>query len=535
MLRLERIERHHRLDAPEPQSRPKRQSIPGLSAWESEMVRSEQARLWMLLAGVFVSRLPFRARMPYGLDSIQFVLAVDHFDVRLHQPHPPGYFLFVLMGKVGNFVFQDPNLSYVALNIAFSVLAVWLTYWLSRELFGLEGAWLVALLMATSPLVWFHGEVALSNMMDCFLVCLTALLCWRAGRGDLRAAAFAALALGLAGGVRQNTLLFLLPLWLWSLQRFGLRTRLMFAAVLGATCIGWYVPMAALSGGIRQYQTALRDHWLNSNWHGFTLAWLPFNFITVTYFMLLGLGLSSVLLFIGALLFLEKSRGHSIWREARLQFFVAWLAPPLAFFVFVYSHPIQTGHSLVYLPALFALVPQASALVMGRASRAVLAGLALLNTLTFLFMNTPVSRPRIESYERRVTETINLVRSQCRPEETILLNSDFMFLGFRDFMFHLPEFRSYQIKLYSLDGKSRMFAGANRETLLVGAIPVAPGVKHFLMAADELEQSPAFHNRLTLGQSIPGQFVTTASGVRLFRGSIRDFARLFPEIPLNPS
>ncbi|MCI0626314.1 MAG: glycosyltransferase family 39 protein [Acidobacteria bacterium] len=499
------------------------------------MVRSEQERLWMLLAGVFISRLPFRARMPYGLDSIQFVLAVDHFDVRLHQPHPPGYFLFVLMGKIGNFFFHDPNLSFVALNVVCSVLAVWLTYWLSRDLFGIEGAWLAALLMATSPLVWFHGEVALSNMMDCFLVCLTALLCWRAAQGNGRAGGFAALALGLAGGVRQNTLLFLVALWLWSLRKFELRKRLVFGAVLGATCICWYVPMALLSGGIRQYQTALRDHWLNSNWHGFTLAWLPFNFITVTYFALLGLGLASVLLLIGLLFFIEKSRGRGIWREARLQFFAAWLAPPLAFFLFVYSHPIQTGHSLVYLPALFALIPQASALMVGRARGTVLASLALLNTLSFLFMNMPMSRTRLETYQRRVTETITMVRSQCRPEDTILLNADFMFLGFRDFMFHLPEFRSYQPKLYVLDGRSRIFAGENRETLLLDAISVAPGVKHFVLVADEVEDNPTFVNRVSLERSIPGQFFTTESGVRLFRGSIRDLAKLFPKIPLNAS
>ena len=499
------------------------------------MARSEQARLWVLLAGVFVSRLPFRARIPYGLDSIQFVLAVDHFDVRLHQPHPPGYFLFVLMGKISNFLFHDPNLSYVALNVGFSVLAVWLIYLLGRELFGIESGWWAALLAATSPVIWFHGEVALSNMMDCFLVCLTALLCWRASQGNLHAAGLAAVSLGLAGGVRQNSLVFLLPLWLWSLQCVGLRMRLLFGAMLGATCIGWYVPMALLSGGIGQYQTALRDHWLNSNWHGFTLVWLPFNFITVTYFILLGLGLASALLLVGLLFFLERSRGQRIWREAKTQFFVAWLVPPLAFFVFVYSHPLQTGHSLVYLPALFALVPPASALVLGRANRAVLAGLALISTVTFLFMDTPVSRLRIESNERRVTDAINMIRSQCRPEDTILLNSDFMFLGFRDFMFHLPEFQSYQTKLYRLDGKSRLFSGVHRETMLLDAIPVTAGVKHFVLVADELEQSPAFQNRLSLGQSIPGQFLTTKSGVRLFRGSIRDFAKLFPEIPVNPS
>ena len=80
-----------------------------------------------------------------------------------------------------------------------------------------------------------------------------------------------------------------------------------------------------------------------------------------------------------------------------------------------------------------------------------------------------------------------------------------------------------------------MFAGENRKTLLLDAIPVAAGVKHFFLPADAIEQNPSFVNRVSTEPSISGQFFTTESGVRLFRGSIRDLVRLFPKIRLNPS
>ena len=35
------------------------------------------------------------------LDSVNFALGVRHFDVAQHQPHPPGYPLFIALGKVG--------------------------------------------------------------------------------------------------------------------------------------------------------------------------------------------------------------------------------------------------------------------------------------------------------------------------------------------------------------------------------------------------------------------------------------------------
>src|SRR5207244_1278472 len=135
--------------------------------------------------------------------------------VRLHQPHPPGYFLFVMMGRVANRFIQDPNLSFIVLNILFSSLTVWMVFLLGKTIFGIIPALSSAFLLATSPVFWFHGEVALSNLADCFFVCLLALCCWRnLEEGNYRFIHFSAVVLGLAGGVRQNTLLFLLPLWI---------------------------------------------------------------------------------------------------------------------------------------------------------------------------------------------------------------------------------------------------------------------------------------------------------------------------------
>src|SRR5262245_42522425 len=94
----------------------------------TELTRKQHSVLAGILVVTVLSRIPFRARIPYGLDSIQFILGICHYDVRIHQPHPPGYFLFVMMGRWLNYLLQDPNLSFVALNIGFSALAAWLIF-----------------------------------------------------------------------------------------------------------------------------------------------------------------------------------------------------------------------------------------------------------------------------------------------------------------------------------------------------------------------------------------------------------------------
>jgi hypothetical protein len=492
-----------------------------------------------------VSRIPFVSQMPYGLDSIQYVLAVLHYDVRLHQPHPPGYFLFVMAGKLANMVFDDPNRSFVVLNVVFSVLCVWVVFELGVELFGRESGLVTALLLATSPTYWFHGEVALSNMLDCLLVSCLALLCWKTLQGHHYLSYWAAMVLGLAGGVRQNTLAFILPLFLFSIRKTGTRRILVSIAVLVAVVSAWYFPMAHLSGGLTAYRAALRDHWLNSNWHGFTLEWLPFNSICVGYFFLIGTGAGCLFLLLGVLFLFEAEGWRLLARQERAQFFAVWLIPPLAFFILVYSHPIQTGHSLIYIPALLLLLPPAvrrtldtlcrgsSQAGLQRLAVIVAAALTLSNLYVFLFMNTAVSRSAISRYESEVQEITSQIRTSCPPQETVLVSADFMFNGYREWMFHLPEYHSYLAKSYSLEGSPKLFAGFHRQTHLVQALRVPSGVKQFVLNADQFLRNPGFELGTALDQYPPENFIATPSGIRLFRGSIQELPRMFPAIQVE--
>ena len=507
--------------------------------------QSRSASSLALILFSLISRLPFMAGMPYGLDSIQYLLGVLRYDVRLHQPHPPGYFLFVMAGRLTNLVFEDPNRSFVALNIVFSALCVWVVFELGVELFGRESGLAAAVLLATSPTFWFHGEVALSNMLDCLLVSGLALLCWKTLQGRHRLSYVAAGVLGLAGGVRQNTLLFMLPLFLFSIARTGLRRIALSIAVLLVVVTAWYLPMVHLSGGLAAYQAALRDHWLNSNWHGLTLEWLPFNSICVGYFFLLGTGAGCLFLLLGLLFSIEAEGWRALAGQKRAQFCAAWLVPPLSFFILVYSHPIQTGHSLIYLPALLLLLPPAvsrtlkklcrgwSQAALRRGTLIVAAALTLSNLYVFLFMDTAVSRRAILRYESEVRERTDQIRRSYPPEETILLSLDFMFNGYREFMFHLPEYHTYLAKSYSLAGRQQLFAGFQRQTQLVDAIRVPPGVKQFVLNADQFFRNPDLKLGKELDQYPPENFLATPSGFRLFRGSVQELPRMFPAIQVE--
>ena len=67
-----------------------------------------------------LSRLPYRARMLYNWDAVQFALALSEYDVVKHQPHPPGYILYVALGRLVHGWLGDAAAAYVLLAVAFS-------------------------------------------------------------------------------------------------------------------------------------------------------------------------------------------------------------------------------------------------------------------------------------------------------------------------------------------------------------------------------------------------------------------------------
>ena len=61
----------------------------------------------LALAAVFLAlHLPFLPPSLEDLDSINFALGVRQFDVAKHQPHPPGYPVFIALAKTSTSVLR---------------------------------------------------------------------------------------------------------------------------------------------------------------------------------------------------------------------------------------------------------------------------------------------------------------------------------------------------------------------------------------------------------------------------------------------
>jgi hypothetical protein len=218
------------------------------------------ASTWILVA---VSRVIARTRSAWDWDEYNFQLGLRHFDVPAHQPHPPGYPIFIAAGKFVRF-FVDTD--FHALQIVVLIGALFFfsaAFALARELrFGFRTALFGALIACFLPNVWYYGGTAFSDIPGVALGLFATALILRGGR-DARAYVAGALLLGISAGIRpQNLLTALIPALIATFIRLRAGSwRSVAAGTLagGIALGGCYAGAALASSSPGEYVKSVRE------------------------------------------------------------------------------------------------------------------------------------------------------------------------------------------------------------------------------------------------------------------------------------
>lgn len=322
-------------------------------ARRSIYLQGDTTLVLMLALGTLLSRFLFRSRILYHWDSVNFAYAMREFDVVRDQPQMPGYIVYVWLCRVVDLLFYDAQVTMVWISIVASALAVVTLFCLGKAMWNRRVGLIAALLLASSPLFWFYGEIALPHTVDTFLVTLSVWWLYEGMRGNDRYLLLAVVALGIAGGVRQQTLVFLAPLGLFAVRRIG-RKRLLGAALVGAIfCLVWFISLMHLSGGFANYMRvagAFAHRFMDTTsvfsgggWWG-----VQRNVRKLAMYTLYGWSLAFIPAVIWSIAWLRRDQWLKQWEK--LVFLLLWIAPSLIFYAAI--HMGQQGLIFVFLPAL---------------------------------------------------------------------------------------------------------------------------------------------------------------------------------------
>jgi Protein of unknown function (DUF2723) len=243
------------------------------------------------------------------LDSVNFALGVRQFDVAHHQPHPPGYPIFIALGRVGTSALARagvamPDVRGLAIWSALAAGVIPLLFFVFFRALTVEEraltvgendergdrrAAIAALLTVCSPLLWFTGARPLSDLAG--LAAAWAALAALAVGSDLvfqhvrrtvpgnveiqdltpRWIILGAFMAGLSIGFRSQMAILTMPLLVWVFVAVA-RARVAMIAAAAAGVAVWAVPLVWLSGGPSRYLQALGSQ-AGEDFSGVVMLW----------------------------------------------------------------------------------------------------------------------------------------------------------------------------------------------------------------------------------------------------------------------
>jgi len=436
-----------------------------LTGWP-EALNWPQRLAWVRALGLFgVTLVMYLLAQSPSLDdwdSVNFAKAIFHFDMRLQQPHPPGYPAYVFLSRLTYVLTHDPRIALTLLSAVCGALCVLAMYGLAGD-FGVPWA---ALPLAVMPLFWLNADMAMSDVPGLLFVVASV---WLINRGtsladDRQSRWYLLAGCGVAGfgiGVRpQDAVIPLAVLAFYTLPQLirerkkGLRQELaLMALVTLAASLLWAVPLlrsvdyqpAQLWSPVRTQMQYVReaDSMLG---HPVTKTLLferlsAFGDIFSAYFAgprtggfnaFLGLLAGSVVLGLAA------GRRRATWLAA------VWLLTYGAVMVLV-MQPTDPRKVLPAIPGLFLLLGAAAA-GRGQALRRVglAAGLALTAVLAFKAV------PLVRTLHTQLTppeQAVAYISADYSPQDTVILAGN----SLNHVYYELPNFDSIAIDFVTQD------------------------------------------------------------------------------------
>ncbi len=387
----------------------------------------------LVLIGL-LTRLPFLSKWLEDWDSVQFALAMHHYSLTQGLPHPPGYPLYILLGRFFLLFTQNDNLALTLMSALLGSLAAVPLYLLTKELLDRKVAFWTNLVFLLIPVEWGLSEVALTNIPGQFFL-LTLIYLLYHFRNNQQAIPIISLGFGLLLGFRFTEFPIIVSLLALSLIRFRKLKLILISSI--SFLIGiliWLTPLILITGlseFIKVYTANAsyiiqHDSLLNQEVHKSVLL---ARFKALVYLLQIGYGWLFIGLSIIAIGYLLINKAI----QYRYAFIGVWLAayllPLLIFYnleVARYTVPLAAPLSILLVSTIFIL-----------ASRFKLVYLLLPTLIIILFIQGYDQVSRFHNQTPPVISAVNFVKQNYSPQDTLIVPT----VTLRHFQYYAPEFR----------------------------------------------------------------------------------------------
>lgn len=392
--------------------------------------------LILVLIGLAL-RLPFLSLYLEDWDSVQFALGLTNYSIAQHQPHPPGYPLYILLGKIFWQFSGNDTLALTLLSGILGSLATVPLFLLVKKMFDQKTAIISSILFLVIPISWTLSEVALTNIPGLFFLLVFIYLLYQT-KDNLRNLLLTSLLGGFILGVRFTELPIILALLSLVLMKHLSLKRVFVSLlffILGVSL--WMIPVVVLTGfdkflesysWIANYvikHDALVEKRFESLWYLLKVGYTP-------YFIIFGFGAVLISLFKKELI-----------KQFRFQFLIVWLISYAIPLIFIYNLEVPR-YTLPLLPPLVILSSTYFTHLIKKNRFLII---ILVVILISLFKQSFSQVNRFYLATPPTIAAVNYVTENFDPKNTIVIAS----FTYRQFQYYAPQFLTYYGKLTTLE------------------------------------------------------------------------------------
>lgn len=321
------------------------------------MAQRERFLLVVLFLTGILTRLPFIEKMQSHWDAPQYSIGIVRFSLENHTPAPPGYPLYIFLGRVMYLFVHDSHLAIILVSVLFSGVGAVVFYFVGKILFNRTVGIISSLFFLSAPTLYFFGITAnpygALSVTAAILAGIVYLILFKKKNYGF----FLGLSLAFAIGFRPQDAFFLPPLFLLGILFLKLNERYKAFVTFFLLSFLWFIPTAFLVGGVSAYAFSLISFFMT----GSSLDPSLTHVFSVWFILLKGFYLTLGLAGIFLLYYLKYFWGllkenKTIFTSSQMLkifFFFLWIAPSFFFNAFIRSD--HAAHQMAYLSALIFL------------------------------------------------------------------------------------------------------------------------------------------------------------------------------------
>jgi len=425
--------------------------------------------LIILIALSFLMRLSFRSNYLDDWDSVQFALAIKDYSIVLHQPHPPGYPIYVFIGRIMNIFINDPTKSLIMVSVMFGSLSLVPTYLITEKFFNKETAILSSIILLLTPAHLLFSEVAMTDIVSLFFVTTTIyLLCL--GIEKTKYLYIGSFVLGITSGIRLTDIILISILsivLIYRLKEKKLRLKELIFTIM-SVIIGmsiWLIPIIIDTGFDNLIRAEISQFDYNKNTSTINQG------ISITFDKIIGLYVTgwSVVFYIFILITLIFTVSEVLKRDInidrRIIIIIIWL---LTYFIYstFYNDLYISRYLLPQFAPLSIIFSHSMIKILDLVKRPIKLPIAIIFSILIIIMGSQAitGAYTISTTKPAPVQAAEMIKNNYDPDNTVIIAKD----SHRHFQYYLPNFTFLRFE----DTQDKIGDYANKTIISEGS-PVA--------------------------------------------------------------